>query len=268
MYFSQKNKKLNKQFPPRLETGIDQKTRTEDRRQEWRYEADRNLKRKSQDRTEEIRTPRNTEDQELGKENYSAATEIENKEGSSEGPGENMMQHILLRDGSWPLAAPGRRQWSSQYECALPIAVSSFVWPPRNWKSLSPDNKLWAWETAVALHGMVDGNFPTAPRTEKLDRYNFLALPGTAERRPMKNTTVEALARTRMWNHQFIRCCMSGKEVVDPDTLERCMVPLLQASKEDRWRGVVDMEDVVRDVPLQLELRKIPSLITEDIVEQ
>ena len=54
--------------------------------------------------------------------------------------------------------------------------------------------------------------FPSAPRKELPDRYNFLALPGIAERRAAKGPLEEAMAKSRMWTHEFIKCCMKEKE--------------------------------------------------------
>ena len=55
----------------------------------------------------------------------------------------------ILRDGAWPEVPPGRRDWNEPEAVTLP-SPATFKCPPPNWKELSPDNLLWAWEVATA----------------------------------------------------------------------------------------------------------------------
>ncbi|KAH3868128.1 hypothetical protein DPMN_031268 [Dreissena polymorpha] len=87
------------------------------------------------------------------------------------------MAETLLLDGAMPLLPPGRHQWTSVPEES--VSITPFLkWPPKNWKSFTPDQKAFAAEYAANLLEQATGFHPME-RTLLLLKYNFLVLPGT-----------------------------------------------------------------------------------------
>ena len=55
-------------------------------------------------------------------------------------------------------------------------------WPPRGWRTFTADRKLQVTEHASALLDSDASGFPVSTKQDIKDRYNFLALPGSAPR--------------------------------------------------------------------------------------
>lgn len=131
----------------------------------------------------------------------------------------------LLMTGVMPLCPPGRRDWDQAETYKLTLKTI-FVWPPNNWRLMSADRKLLAWEfAAMSLERMTQGEIdPATSRTYLLDKYNFLALPGTAKQK--KESGEEAVSRVRYYSYQVLREIAGGKkpsiaEVMHLESLEK-----------------------------------------------
>ena len=59
---------------------------------------------------------------------------------------------------------------------------TSLKWPPRGWRTFTAERKLQCFEHASALLDSDLSGFPVSSKKDLLDRYNFLALPGSAPR--------------------------------------------------------------------------------------
>ncbi|CAG2254015.1 unnamed protein product [Mytilus edulis] len=89
----------------------------------------------------------------------------------------------ILTLGSMPAIPPARRDWKTK-SIKIPTGSTFLQWPPREWETLTPDSKLLAWEFAASqLEYHSTGKFPKLDRVDLLDKYNFLALPGTKEQK-------------------------------------------------------------------------------------
>lgn len=89
----------------------------------------------------------------------------------------------LLRRGCIPLFQPARREWLESHSISIKAGSTTITWPPTDWKDLSGDSKLLQWE--VSAYKLCEATREPAAvvkmsRSELLDRFNFLALPGTA----------------------------------------------------------------------------------------
>ena len=85
----------------------------------------------------------------------------------------------LLKRGCFPLFQAARREWSED-QLKLQAGSVQLLWPPTGWKDLSGDLKLLQWEVAAYKLAEATRSVSTMPRSELLDRFNFLALPGTS----------------------------------------------------------------------------------------
>ena len=89
----------------------------------------------------------------------------------------------LLKKGRFPLFQPAQREWSEMEPVTLKAGQVSIFWPPPGWKDLSRDVKLLQWEVAAYKLAEATRDSTTVipkSRSDLLDRFNFLALPGTA----------------------------------------------------------------------------------------
>ena len=85
----------------------------------------------------------------------------------------------VLRRGAMPLFPPARRNWGNSIK--LPVSGDkTLTWPPDGWTEFTPDQKLMAWEYA-AMHLEFTSSVMKMDHTrgDLLDKYNFLALPGS-----------------------------------------------------------------------------------------
>ena len=86
---------------------------------------------------------------------------------------------------------------------------------PEGWKDLSGDLKLLQWE--VAAYQMAETMRPVfhMPRSELLDRYNFLVLPGTSCHHVPRAHTDTAKARYR--TYERLRGLANGESATESD---------------------------------------------------
>ncbi|KAK3088555.1 hypothetical protein FSP39_020541 [Pinctada imbricata] len=76
-----------------------------------------------------------------------------------------------------PLCPPARRNWDR--EAPLTRGNVNLTWPPHKWRQMSPDQKLLQWEFASMRFEQEISDCWSLERGELLDKYNFLALPGS-----------------------------------------------------------------------------------------
>ena len=88
----------------------------------------------------------------------------------------------LLSWGVMPLIPPARRNWDQDEVVTLKGRQTTLKWPPRGWRSFTADRKLQVTEHASALLDSDASGFPVSSKQDIKDRYNFLALPGSAPR--------------------------------------------------------------------------------------
>ena len=88
----------------------------------------------------------------------------------------------LLSWGVMPLIPPARRNWDQDEAVTLQGRQTSLKWPPRGWRTFTAERKLQCFEHASALLDSDLSGFPVSSKKDLLDRYNFLALPGSAPR--------------------------------------------------------------------------------------
>ena len=81
----------------------------------------------------------------------------------------------MLAWGSMPLFPAARRNWGT----STTVKFNALDWPPSNWQGMTPDQRLLHWEYASLTLEKTLGRQFFGSRGELLDRYNFLALPGT-----------------------------------------------------------------------------------------
>ncbi|KAK6168843.1 hypothetical protein SNE40_020015 [Patella caerulea] len=112
----------------------------------------------------------------------------------------------LLRGGAMPLFPPGRHDWEDS-EVVDFGSSPSLKWPPVNWRSMNATEKLTAWEYMSVCLNLRCGSF-TLDRDELLLKFNFLALPGTAVFKPLRqqenqNITCTIYSEKSRWKNTY-----------------------------------------------------------------
>ena len=78
-----------------------------------------------------------------------------------------------------PLFPPARREWDREKEIVISTNPTMYLWSPKNWKSVSPKQKMTCWRFAAMVLNREQGvNMITSER-DTLDTFFMLALPGT-----------------------------------------------------------------------------------------
>ena len=127
----------------------------------------------------------------------------------------------LLSWGIMPLVPPARRNWDADEVVDLSGRRTSLKWPPRGWRTYTADRKLQVFEYASAMLDADMSGFPVTNRADILDKFNFLALPGSARPAATSKTGM------RLGNYQQLRAIAVGK-----DTDLRILKMLVNAAKD------------------------------------
>ena len=85
----------------------------------------------------------------------------------------------ILEFGSMPLVPPVRRNWDRDE--IMKLDGTTISWHPHGWKKISSDQRKLTWEFAATTIELKTVSCNAINRTDLLDTYNCLALPGTSE---------------------------------------------------------------------------------------
>ena len=157
----------------------------------------------------------------------------------------------LLERGCFPLFQPARREWTEEKTISLKSGEISLLWPPSGWKNLCGDSKLLQWE--VAAYKLCEATrdpatMVTVNRSDLLDRFNFLALPGTSCHhipRSQKET-----AKSRFFTYERLRKLAVG-EASQEDSVKWLQILECGAMMRDTSEDVI--MDQLKDIPLRLQ---------------
>lgn len=122
------------------------------------------------------------------------------------------------------------------------------VWPPKDWQEMSPDRRLLSWEyTALTLQERMDqSKSATIERIDLLDKFNFLALPGTVEKTAKK--TDHVVRKSRYYIYEQL------KNIVSSNSGDSVWIRMLERSCALRDRSTDNFLAVVedKDIPIRL----------------
>ena len=85
----------------------------------------------------------------------------------------------IIEFGSLPLVPPAHRNWDRDE--VLKLEGTTISWPPHGWKKMSSDQRKLTCEFAATTIELKTVSFNAINRTDLLDKYNCLALPGTSD---------------------------------------------------------------------------------------
>lgn len=137
----------------------------------------------------------------------------------------------LLKTGAMPMVPPGRREWKEGAAFHIHLHGCDFTWPPQDWEKMSSDRRLMAWEhTAFQIEYLRQGSLsPTLSRSFLLDKYNFLALPGSGKVK--RENSEKGSAKSRFYLYQVLKEVANSKE---PSEAEKSQIDsLLMIRKDD-----------------------------------
>ena len=111
-----------------------------------------------------------------------------------------------------PLFPPAKREWRTQ-TVHIPSERTSIEWPPKDWRSMTADQKLMQWKfVAMSLH-TADKDRPRLERTELLAHYNMMVLPGSA----ITQQPTDARQKMSFYNYDVLRRIATSKSVTAED---------------------------------------------------
>ena len=117
------------------------------------------------------------------------------------------MAHKILGFGCMPLVPSTRRNWDRDE--ILKLEGTTISWPPHGWKK----NEFRPTKTNVGIrsynHRAENHVLQCINRTDLLDKYNYLALPGTSE--DGKHSDNKVRSKARYYNYEFLRIVANRK---------------------------------------------------------
>lgn len=153
----------------------------------------------------------------------------------------------LLHTGVMPMLPPGRRDWKTDHCFQIKMYGHEFVWPPHEWSVMSADRRLMAWEVvAFQIEVRREGALGSSvSRSYLLDKYNFLALPGSGKVRREPSERGATMARYHLY--QMLRGIAEGKATSEAERrqIECLELMRVEGDLEVQLRGI--------EVPLRLE---------------
>jgi hypothetical protein len=152
----------------------------------------------------------------------------------------------LLLTGAMPMLPPGRRDWKEGHSFHLNLFGYNFMWPPEHWNSMSKDRRMMAWEqVAFGIECAKEGSIGVqTSRSFLLDKYNFLALPGSGSAK--RETNERGASNARYHLYQMLRSISQGKPASD------CEIQQIACMETIRKEG--DLEKQLRSIQVPLRL--------------
>jgi hypothetical protein len=156
----------------------------------------------------------------------------------------------LLMKGVMPMCPPAQRDWSKVAELTLEREHGKLVWPPKNWRTLTADQRLMAHEYAALFLEQGTGNqFPAeTSRRLLLDKYNFLSLEGAARPR-VEGPKHKSEDKLRYYNYLFLSGVATGRT---DDRVARSIVGSLETA--DRWKDTDHLTEYFDENDIKLRI--------------
>ncbi|KAH3862437.1 hypothetical protein DPMN_025404 [Dreissena polymorpha] len=134
----------------------------------------------------------------------------------------------MLVDGNMPLFPSAKRDWATVEEESI-LLFPNLVWPPKNWRRLTPDQRLLVVEFAsMSLTQTENNSSLLLPEGSFLiHNFHFLVLPGSACF-PLDNK-----AKARLYTYQSLLDIANGKDqspFANQTDLLKALTPLFKKS--------------------------------------
>jgi hypothetical protein len=155
-----------------------------------------------------------------------------------------------------PMIPPARREWrtiTTSIEIGTPRSI---VWSPENWKDLSADDRLTAWQFAAMSVEYNLGVKSVTNKSDLLDKYAMLALPGTSL--DMTSHT-NGISQARLLNFNILKGIYMGNM---KETEANVWLATLEAATAVSSKDTEGLLQVIKDVPLRLTLENSASNIS------
>ena len=150
----------------------------------------------------------------------------------------------LLSWGVMPLIPPARRNWDQDEVVSLRGRNTSLKWPPKGWRTFTAVRKLQVFEHASGLLDSDVTGFPVTSKSDILDKYNFLVLPGSS---PSPRS-----AKTGMRHGNY----MALREIALELENDGRMLKMFQSASHDRDSEVDHMIKAINNIGVRLRLEK------------
>ena len=121
---------------------------------------------------------------------------------------------------------------------------TSLKWPPKGWRTFTAVRKLQVFEHASGLLDSDVTGFPVTSKSDILDKYNFLVLPGSS---PSPRS-----AKTGMHHGNY----MALREIALELENDGRMLKMFQSASHDRDSEVDHMIRAINNIGVRLRLEK------------
>ena len=143
-----------------------------------------------------------------------------------------------------PLIPPARRTWGQDEVVSLRGRNTSLKWPPKGWQTFTAVRKLQVFKHASQLLDSDDMGFPVISKSDILDKYNFLVLPGSSPSpRSMK---------TGMRHGNY----MGLREIALEIENDGKMLKMFQSASHNKDSEVDHMIRAINNIGVRLRLKK------------
>ncbi|KAL4233936.1 hypothetical protein ACF0H5_005592 [Mactra antiquata] len=154
----------------------------------------------------------------------------------------------LLSKGVMPLCPPARRVWNRNIE--FEIDNLKITWPPKNWKELNAESKLFAMEQmALLLERKNSPEFPKISKKLLCDKYAFLMLDGQEKPNVSSSESEKLGDKIRQYNAAYLRGIINN-EILDSRVSWSIIKSLENAQ---RWTDTDDICDVLENGGVKLK---------------
>lgn len=160
----------------------------------------------------------------------------------------------LLAKGVMPLCPPAKREWDGIQTITILDGPVPLQWPPANWKTFSPEQKLHAWEMAAMYVTSREALDFSLDRNYLLSCFNFLSLSGSSMPILPKEQTNEV--NMRLCNYRAIcDIALFGTKSIQQEKF----LDMLEGCAQQRDASLDWIIEIIERHNVNLRLPKLPN---------
>ena len=158
----------------------------------------------------------------------------------------------ILKRGAMPVCPPARRSWDFSKQLELECNNHHVLWPPTNWKALTPDQRLMAHEyVAILLENKKNPvEFPVISRKTLLDKHGFFALEG--EKKPQEEEEEEDKINAKIRQYNFTYVTKVARGEIKSSRTSWSIIKTIE--KADRWTDTDVIASALDDANIKIKI--------------
>lgn len=160
----------------------------------------------------------------------------------------------LLSKGVMPFFPPAKQEWHGIPALTILDGPVPLQWPPINWETFSPDQKLHAWEMAAIFISSREALDFSQDRNYLLSLFNFLSLPGSSMPILPKDLTNEV--NMRLCNYRAVcDIALFGTKNIQQEKF----LNMMESSAQYRDTSLDWIVELIEKHNVNLRLPKLPK---------